>query len=53
MSDGVEATLIIFCTTIVAVLLLAFQHGCIEWNVNNDAFYLEKIRIEEGFYTNE
>jgi len=35
------------------VFLLAFQASCIEFSLNNDAYYLEKFRIEEGLYNNE
>jgi hypothetical protein len=43
-----ECVLIIILAAMAVTFLLAFQVACIEWNLNNDAFYLEKMRIEEA-----
>ncbi len=43
-----ECVLIIILTAMAVTFLLSFQAACIEHIKSNDAYYLEKFRIEEG-----
>lgn len=48
--DVSEAFAILLGMVIVAVFLLFFQSACVEHTQDNDAYYLEKLRIEKGLY---
>lgn len=40
--------LISFLAVLALIFLLAWQKNCVEFEAANDAYYLEKLRIEEG-----
>jgi hypothetical protein len=47
MSDNTTIVIVVF---LMAIFLTGLSRSCIEQSAQNDAYYLEKYKIEEGFY---
>lgn len=50
MSDNTALLIGLF---LVLVFLTVFHRGCLLWEEENNAYWMERFKIEEGVYKNE
>jgi len=46
-----EETVIVICVAVGVIGLVFLQRGCVEFNINENEYYIEQLRIREGQQT--